>query len=92
MIFGNIENLDEYAFLEAKVAECFAYAKENDLINFEKGSHTIDGERFFVNIVEYETTTPENRFWEAYSYNPSELFCTSLAPYFFRHLGVLVYM
>ena len=26
----------------------------------------------------------ENRFWEAYSYNPSELFCTSLAPYFFE--------
>lgn len=66
MIFGNIENLNEYSFLEAKVAECFAYAKEHDLKNFEKGSHTIDGERFFVNIVEYETTTPENRFWEAH--------------------------
>lgn len=66
MIFGNIKNLDEYTFLEAKVAECFAYAKENDLVNFEKGSHKIDGERFFVNIVEYETTTTENRFWEAH--------------------------
>lgn len=66
MIFGNIENLNEYSFLEAKVAECFTYAKEHDLKNFEKGSHTIDGERFFVNIVEYETTTPENRFWEAH--------------------------
>lgn len=66
MIFGNIENLNEYSFLEAKVAKCFAYAKEHDLKNFEKGSHTIDGERFFVNIVEYETTTPENRFWEAH--------------------------
>ena len=66
MIFGNIENLNEYSFLEAKLAKCFAYAKEHDLKNFEKGSHTIDGERFFVNIVEYETTTPENRFWEAH--------------------------
>lgn len=66
MIFGNIENLDEYSFLEAKIAECFTYAKENDLLNYEKGSHAIDGERFFVNIVEYETTEAENRFWEAH--------------------------
>ena len=66
MIFGNIENLNEYSFLEAKVAKCFAYAKEHDLKNFEKGSHTIDGERFFVNIVEYTTTEAENRFWEAH--------------------------
>lgn len=66
MVFGNINNLDEYSFLEAKVQECFTYAKENDLLGFEKGSHTINGEQFFVNIVEYETTTPENRFWEAH--------------------------
>ena len=25
----------------------------------------IDGDRLFVNIVEYTTTTPEERFWEA---------------------------
>lgn len=32
----------------------------------EKGSHSIKGEDLFVNIVEYETTNPENRFWEAH--------------------------
>lgn len=31
-----------------------------------KGRHPIDGDRLFVNIVEYTTTTPENRFWEAH--------------------------
>lgn len=66
MIFGNIKNLEEFAYLEKGIQECFTYAAENDLKSFEKGSHPIDGERLFVNIVEYETTTPENRFWEAH--------------------------
>lgn len=66
MIFGNVKNLEEFSYLEEGLKECFAYAKENDLAGFEKGSHTIDGDRFFVNIVEYETTERENRFWEAH--------------------------
>ena len=66
MIFGNVKNLDEFTFLEAGVLECFAYLKNHDLVSYEKGSHEIDGERLFVNIVEYTTTTPENRFWEAH--------------------------
>ncbi len=66
MIFGNLNNLGEFSFLEEKVRECFAYAKSHDLASYEKGSHEIDGERLFVNIVEYTTTTPEERFWEAH--------------------------
>ena len=46
--------------------ECFAYAKSHDLASYEKGSHEIDGDRLFVNVVEYTTTTPEERFWEAH--------------------------
>lgn len=66
MIFGNIRNLSEYDFLDSQIQECFAYAKEHDLLSFEKGTHEIDGDRLFVNIVEYTTTTPEERFWEAH--------------------------
>lgn len=66
MIFGNIEDLEDYGYLEKKVLECFAYAAEHDLKAYEKGSHEIDGKRLFVNIVEYTTTEPENRFWEAH--------------------------
>lgn len=66
MIFGNIQNLDEYPFLEEEIKECFAYAKEHDLAAYEKGSHEIDGERLFVNIVEYTTTSAKDRFWEAH--------------------------
>lgn len=66
MIFGNTKNLSEYAFLPKAVQECFEYAKTHDLISYSKGSHEIDGERLFVNIVEYTTTTAEERFWEAH--------------------------
>ena len=66
MIFGNITQEKTYAFLPEDLKECFAYAKEHDLVSYEKGSHPIDGERLFVNVVEYETTRPENRFWEAH--------------------------
>lgn len=66
MIFGNIRNLNEYGFLDSRIQECFTYAKEHDLMTFEKGSHEIDGDRLFVNIAEYTTTTPEERFWEAH--------------------------
>ena len=66
MVFGNIRDLKDYGYLEEEVLKCFAYAKEHDLLSYEKGSHEIEGDNLFVNIVEYETTTPENRFWEAH--------------------------
>lgn len=66
MIFGNVNNLEEYPFLEEQVKECFTYAKEHKLVEYEKGSHGIDGDRLFVNIVEYETVKAEERFWEAH--------------------------
>lgn len=68
MIYGNVSQLADYGFLNEQIKECFAYAKANDLAGFEKGSHEIDGERLFVNIVEYTTTTPEERFFEAHRY------------------------
>lgn len=66
MIFGNIKDLKDYDFLPEDLKACFEYAKEHDLMSYEKGGHEIDGDRFFVNVVEYETTTKENRFWEAH--------------------------
>lgn len=66
MIFGNARNQEEYAFLESQIQACFAYAKEHELLQFEKGKHEIIGDDLFVNIVEYTTTTAEERFWEAH--------------------------
>lgn len=66
MVFGNIKDLEDYSYLESAILKCFEYAKSHSLIDYEKGSYEIDGDNLFVNIVEYETTTPENRFWEAH--------------------------
>lgn len=66
MIFGNVENLSEYVFLEDSVKKCLEYFMSHDLVSYEKGSYEIDGDKLFVNVVEYKTTTPQNRFWEAH--------------------------
>lgn len=66
MVFGHIDNLDQYQFLTEDMKECFMYAKTHNLADYKKGRYEIDGERLFVNIVEYTTTTAENRFWEAH--------------------------
>lgn len=66
MIIGNINNLHEYEFLSEELKACFAYVKMHDLLGFETGSYEIDGDKLFVNIVEYKTTEKENRFWEAH--------------------------
>ena len=66
MVFGNIRDLKDYSWLEEEVLKCFKYAQEHDLMAYEKGSHEIDGDDLFVNIVEYETTTPQNRFLLCY--------------------------
>ncbi len=36
MIFGNINNLSEFPFLEEQVKECFEYAKTHDIASYEK--------------------------------------------------------
>ena len=66
MIYGNIKNTEEYKFLNTDLQKCFEYIKNNDLKNLEKGSYEICGNDLFVNIVEYETTTEDKRFWEAH--------------------------
>lgn len=64
MIFGNISNLESY--LSDEIIAAIDYYKANDLLAYEPGSHPINGDKLFVNIAEYETTSPENRFWEAH--------------------------
>lgn len=66
MIFGCVKNLEEYKYLDEEILKCFEYARSHDLLSYDRGSHEIEGEDLFVNIVEYETTDARNRFWEAH--------------------------
>lgn len=66
MIFGNMDNLQDYSFLEANIRACFAYAQANNLLEYAKGSYAIDGDALKVNIAEYTTSAAETRIWEAH--------------------------
>ena len=66
MIYGNLKDLEDFTFLEEDIKKSLQYARGNNLLSFEKGKYEIEGGNFFVNIIEYKTTTPENRFWEAH--------------------------
>lgn len=66
MIFGNIKHEKTYSNLDKDILKCLEYAKENSLMDLEKGSYEIDGQDIFVNIVGYETCEKEDRFWEAH--------------------------
>ena len=37
MIFGNIQNLKEYAFLPQALQDCFTYAASHDLLELDAG-------------------------------------------------------
>lgn len=66
MIFTTLRQPESWGKLEPAVLEAFEYARSHDLKALPAGSYPIDGERFFVNIVEYETRPAEDRFWEAH--------------------------
>ena len=66
MIFSNISDKKQFLPLGETIEKCFQYVKDHNLLEYETGCYEIDGDRLFVNIVEYETTTAEKRFWEAH--------------------------
>ncbi len=66
MVFGNIHHLERDPGLGEAIKACFAYVESHDLASLDAGRYPIDGERLFVNVVEYETAPCEERFWEAH--------------------------
>ena len=55
MIFGNIKDKERYNFIDERILECFKYAIENNLNEFSTGTHEINGDDVFVNVVSYKT-------------------------------------
>ena len=43
MIFGNINHVKTYSNLNKDIIRCFEYAKDNNLLDYDKGSYEIDG-------------------------------------------------
>lgn len=63
MIFSTLKHPDS---VPAGVQKALDFVKNHDLSLLGCGRHDIDGDDLFVNIVEYETTSPQARFWEAH--------------------------
>lgn len=66
MVFGNLKDRKAFGYLPAALRTCLDYAAEKDMLSFANGRHDIDGDNIYVNLMEYETTQPENRIWEAH--------------------------
>lgn len=66
MIYSNLDNLADYPFLPSAIQACFSYAASHDLSTLSAGRHEVDGDRIYVNILEYTTASEENRIWEAH--------------------------
>ena len=65
MVFDNIANLKEYAFLGKNFAAAAEFAASADLKALAVGRHEIDGERLYINVLERELeTVPET--WEVH--------------------------
>lgn len=56
MIYDNIKNLSQYAFLGKNFAKAAEFAVENDLAAMQTGHYEIDGENLFINVLDRELT------------------------------------
>ncbi|MDQ0150617.1 YhcH/YjgK/YiaL family protein [Eubacterium multiforme] len=66
MIFGNLNDLESYDYLPELVKKALKHALENNVIEYEAGSHEIDGDKLFLNRVNYTTKDKKDRFWEGH--------------------------
>lgn len=66
MIFGNINHLDEYPFLDEKIIQGLRYASSNDMQSLETGRHNICGDDLYFNVAQYTTAPAEEKMYEAH--------------------------
>lgn len=66
MIFGNINHLDEYSFLNENIIRGLHYAAANDMLSLEKGRHDICGDELYFNIAQYTTAPAEEKIYETH--------------------------
>ena len=66
MIFGNVKDLESYNYLPELVKKALRHVLENNVIEYETGTHEINGDKFFLNRVNYTTKNKEDRFWEGH--------------------------
>ncbi|WP_026572789.1 YhcH/YjgK/YiaL family protein [Bacillus sp. UNC438CL73TsuS30] len=66
MIVDHIRNFHFYKGIHERINQAIDYIQQTDFTNIQTGTHEIDGENLFFNLIEYETKTPDERFWESH--------------------------
>ncbi|MFC6288709.1 YhcH/YjgK/YiaL family protein [Levilactobacillus angrenensis] len=66
MIYDTIKSFEENKLYDDKTKLVLDYVKSHDISKLEVGSHQIDGNNFYVNVLSYDTENAENRSWESH--------------------------
>lgn len=66
MIFNNLDNISIINELDKNILRALDYAISNNLIDYKKGTHDIDGKDMFFNRVSYGTKEDSKGFWEGH--------------------------
>ncbi|WP_341835789.1 YhcH/YjgK/YiaL family protein [Chitinophaga pollutisoli] len=66
MIIDTLANADKYAGLGERFQAAFKWLRESDLAALEKGKHSIEGDRIFAIVNEYDTIPAESEQMESH--------------------------
>lgn len=77
MVYGNIQDLDQYDFLGKKILRALHYAQEHDLLRAPGGRNEVDGEELYFNRIIYTTELARKRMWEAHKKYIDVHYCLS---------------
>mgnify|MGYP001037416209 CR=1 FL=1 len=66
MIHDHISHSIFSKAIKEKVDQALEYIQKTDFENLALGTHEVDGEELFFNLIEYETKNAEDRFWESH--------------------------
>lgn len=66
MIVTKLENLKNYVSVNPNFAKAFEALQELYGAAWEKGRHPVDGDRIFINALEYTSKVPEESIMEAH--------------------------
>lgn len=67
MIYTEISNLYRYRGMGEYLDKAFDYLAAHSLADVEPGHYEIDGDRVYLNVLEYETIAEEGAFFEAHA-------------------------
>ncbi|MCM3765106.1 YhcH/YjgK/YiaL family protein [Neobacillus niacini] len=66
MIADHIGNFELYKGITERVNRAVQYIQNHDFAGLQTGTHEVEGDEIFFNLIEYVTKDQEERFWESH--------------------------